>query len=96
MTEVPADVLRAVLSGTDRALPTPRESEEQDVPVGTDVERQNFLKLIERLLDTYRPEGVLIWLAAGNRQLGGYSPRQLIAEGEWESLLALADRMTRQ
>ena len=61
--------------------------------MSTDGERENFTALIDSLLDTYRPEGVLIWLTSGNRNLGGYSPRQMIAEGEWEPLLDEADRL---
>jgi hypothetical protein len=58
-----------------------------------DGERERFLDLITSLLDTYRPEGVLIWLTSGNRDLGGYSPRDLIRDGEWDALLEIANRL---
>lgn len=58
-----------------------------------EAERASFLRLVESLLDTYRPEGVLIWLTSGNRNLGGYSPRQMIADGDWDHLLDEADRL---
>lgn len=61
--------------------------------MSTDGERESFTELIDALLDTYRPEGVLIWLTSGNRNLGGYSPRQLMAEGEWQPLLDEAERL---
>lgn len=60
---------------------------------GSDGERESFLELIESLLDTYRPEGVLIWLTSGNSRLGGYSPRDLIRDGEWQALLYEADNL---
>lgn len=61
--------------------------------MSTDGERESFLSLVDSLLDTYRPEGVLIWLASGNRNLGGYAPRDLIRDGEWQPLLDEADRL---
>ena len=56
-------------------------------------ECENFLELIASLLDTYRPEGIITWLGSGNRNFGGYSPKQLIADGDWEPLFAEADRI---
>ena len=59
-------------------------------PVG---DRASFLRLVDSLLDTYKPEGVLIWLNSGNRNFGGYSPRQMIHDGDWQPLFDEADRL---
>lgn len=64
-----------------------------ETTVSTDGERENFTDLVDRLLDTYRPEGVLIWLTGSNRNFGGYSPRQLMSDGDWAPLLDEADRL---
>lgn len=56
-------------------------------------EREQSLRLIDSLLDTYRPEGVLIWLTSGNRHLDGFSPQQMIREGQWQRLIDEADRL---
>lgn len=56
-------------------------------------ESEQFQRLIRSLLDTYRPEGVLIWLTSGNSNFGGYSPEQMIREGDWQALLDEADRL---
>lgn len=61
--------------------------------MSTDGERESFRELVDSLLDTYRPEGVLIWLTSGNHNLGGYSPRHLIRDGDWQPLLDEADRL---
>ncbi len=53
----------------------------------------NWLGLIiESLLDTYKPEGVGIWLQSWNRNIGG-RPLDLIAAGEGERVLVEADRL---
>ncbi len=53
----------------------------------------NWLGLIiNSLLDTYKPEGVGIWLQSWNRNIGG-RPLDLIAAGEGEWVLAEADRL---
>lgn len=56
-------------------------------------ESDQFQRLIGSLLDTYKPEGVLIWLTSGNRNFGGYSPRQMMRDGDWQPLLDEADRL---
>lgn len=64
-------------------------------PPGVD-ERHLFVGLVKNLLDTYRPEGVLIWLNSQNRHLDGQSPRELIARGDyddWKQLLDEANRL---
>lgn len=55
-------------------------------------EREAFRALIDCLLDTYTPEGVVVWLNSENRKLGG-TPRQLVAAGAWARLFAEADRL---
>lgn len=56
-------------------------------------EREQFLKLVGSLLDTYRPQGVAIWLASGNRNLDGFSPADYMGFGDWQPLLDEADRL---
>ena len=56
-------------------------------------EREQFLRLVSSLSDTYRPEGVLIWLTSRNRNLGNIAPREYIASGNWQPLLDEADRL---
>lgn len=56
-------------------------------------EREQFLRLISSLSDTYRPEGVLIWLTSRNRSLGDIAPRDYIAANDWQPLLDEADRL---
>lgn len=59
-------------------------------------ERARFEQLIGSLLDTYRPEGVLIWLSSSNRNLNHRTPRELMATGsgdDWAQLLNEADRI---
>lgn len=48
--------------------------------------------VIGSLLDTYKPEGVGIWLNSRNRNLGG-RPLDLIAAGDAALVLAEADRL---
>ncbi len=49
--------------------------------------------IIGSLLDTYRPEGVGIWLNTPNRNLGGRRPLDLIAEGGGERVMGEADQL---
>ena len=49
--------------------------------------------IIASLLDTYKPEGVGIWLNSPNRNLGG-RPLDLIAAGDGGRVLAEADRLS--
>lgn len=49
--------------------------------------------VIGSLSDTYRPEGVGIWLNSRNRNLGNERPIDLIRRGEAERVLAEADRL---
>lgn len=49
--------------------------------------------IIASLLDTYKPEGVGIWLTSPNRNLGG-RPLDLIAAGDGGRVLAEADRLS--
>ncbi len=48
--------------------------------------------VIGSLLDTYKPEGVGIWLNSPNRNLDG-RPLDLIAAGEGDRVLVEADRL---
>lgn len=49
--------------------------------------------VIERLADTYKPEGIDVWLDSPNRNLDGRRPLDLINEGEWQRVLDEADRL---
>ena len=56
-------------------------------------ESEQFQRLVTSLLDTYRPEGVLIWLTSSNRNFGGHSPISYIRDNDWQPLLDEADRL---
>lgn len=43
--------------------------------------------------EVYKPEGVTIWLDAPNRALYGATPRQYVAAGDGEQVLALIERL---
>lgn len=49
--------------------------------------------ILNSLSDTYRPEGVGIWMNSPNRNLGGERPIDLVRRGEAERVLAEADRL---
>jgi uncharacterized protein (DUF2384 family) len=49
--------------------------------------------IIGSLSDTYRPEGVGIWLNSPNRRLDDRRPLDLIRDGQAERVLAEADRL---
>ena len=49
--------------------------------------------VIGALLDTYKPEGVGIWLTSPNRHLDGRYPLDLIAAGDGYRVLVEADRL---
>lgn len=46
------------------------------------------------LSDTYKPEGVGIWLNSRNRNLGNERPIDLMRRGEGERVLAEADHLS--
>lgn len=54
---------------------------------------KTFLKLIDSLLDSYSPKGVLIWLMSENKRFDGESPRDLVDRGDWKRLLDEANRL---
>lgn len=49
--------------------------------------------ILNSLSDTYRPEGVGIWMNSSNRNFGGERPIDLVRRGEAERVLAEADRL---
>ena len=59
-------------------------------PIG---ERSCFLRLISSLSDTYRPEGVLIWLQSPNRKFDGRTPLEVLRDQGWGALIDEADRL---
>lgn len=50
-------------------------------------------EVIERLLDTYKPLGVGIFLCSTHSALGNRRPIDLIAEGDAGQVIDLADRL---
>jgi hypothetical protein len=56
-------------------------------------ESEQFLELVRSLLDTYRPEGVLIWLQSRNRHFSDRTPLEVLRDEGWQPLLAEADRL---
>jgi uncharacterized protein (DUF2384 family) len=50
--------------------------------------------IIEQLGDTYRPEGIEIWLHGRNRALGGRRPIELLETGEFEDVIQLVEQLT--
>lgn len=49
--------------------------------------------ILNSLSDTYRPEGVGIWMNSPNRHFDGDRPIDLVRRGEAERVLAEADRL---
>lgn len=45
------------------------------------------------LAEVYKPEGVEIWLKASNPSLGGKSPNDLLARGEFVTVLGEIERL---
>ncbi len=63
-------------------------------PLGT--KRDRLLELayiIDRLRDVYRPEGIDIWIHARNRDLSGQRPIDLLAQGDFATVLAAVERL---
>jgi len=59
--------------------------------------RQDAVRLqaiLEGLFDTYKPEGVGIWLSAPHKMLDGRSALDAIREGDVAEVLALVDQLT--
>lgn len=49
--------------------------------------------VVDRLRDVYTPEGVDIWVHGRNRGLNGQKPIKLLADGEFERVLAAVERL---
>ena len=63
-------------------------------PLGA--KRDRLLELayiIDRLRDVYRPEGIDIWIHARNRDLAGQRPIDLLAQGDFATVLAAVERL---
>ena len=63
-------------------------------PGGASRDRLLELKyVIEQLSDVYTEEGIEVWLHARQRALGGRRPVDVLRDGEFETVLALVDRL---
>lgn len=63
-------------------------------PDGASRDRLLELKyVIEQLSDVYTDEGIEIWLHARNRALDGAKPIEFLRDGEFETVLALVERL---
>ena len=49
--------------------------------------------LVERLREIYSAEGADIWIHGRNRELGAEKPIDLLAEGQFERVLAAVERL---
>jgi len=49
---------------------------------------------LERLHDVYTAEGSDIWIHGRNRDLDGEKPIELLAEGQFERVLAAVERLS--
>jgi transcriptional regulator with XRE-family HTH domain len=65
------------------------------IPAGPKVRRLLDVQYIVReLRDAYTEEGVQIWLHARNRNLGSQRPIDLLAAGQYDEVLAEAERVS--
>ncbi|HEX8305898.1 MAG TPA: hypothetical protein VF612_13545 [Jatrophihabitans sp.] len=64
------------------------------IPAGAKVRRLLDVQYIVReLREVYTEEGVQIWLHARNRNLGSQRPIELLATGQYDEVLAEAERV---
>ena len=64
------------------------------IPAGAKVRRLLDVQYIVReLREVYTEEGVQIWLHARNRNLGSQRPIELLAAGQYDEVLAEAERV---
>lgn len=83
---------RAVLAELERL--SKENARLRQEAVAASREGRDLHAILEGLVETYKPEGIGVWLTASHRSFGGDSALDLIREGRADEVAAEVERLT--